>query len=39
LGADIEYAENDGFPPLRIIGKRLQSNPITLAGNVSSQYI
>ena len=39
LGADIEYAENEGFPPLRITGKTLQSNPITLAGNVSSQYI
>lgn len=39
LGADIEYAANEGFPPLRISGKSLQSNPISLAGNVSSQYI
>lgn len=39
LGASIEYAENEGFPPLRIEGKSLKSNTITLAGNVSSQYI
>ncbi|MBR4048069.1 MAG: 3-phosphoshikimate 1-carboxyvinyltransferase [Bacteroides sp.] len=39
LGAEIDYAANEGFPPLRITGKSLQSNPIALAGNVSSQYI
>ena len=39
LGADIEYAENEGFPPLRITGKTLTQSHITLPGNVSSQYI
>ena len=39
LGADIEYVENEGFPPLRITGKTLNGSHITLPGNVSSQYI
>ena len=39
LGARIEYAGNEGFPPLRITGTRLTGNQATLAGNVSSQYI
>ena len=39
LGAEIEYAGNEGFPPLRIKGSVLQGNEITLKGNVSSQYI
>lgn len=39
LGADIDYAENEGFPPLRITGKKLDKENITLPGNVSSQYI
>ena len=39
LGADIEYVENEGFPPLRITGKTLSGSHITLPGNVSSQYI
>ncbi len=39
LGAHIEYAGNEGFPPLRINGARLTGREIKLAGNVSSQYI
>ena len=39
LGANIEYAGNEGFPPLRITGSELQGCEISLAGNVSSQYI
>ncbi len=39
LGADISYEENEGFPPLRIKGKRLSKNEVTVAANVSSQYI
>ena len=39
LGADIEYAFNEGYPPLRIHGKALTQSQITLPGNVSSQYI
>ncbi len=39
LGADIEYEKNEGYPPLRICGKKLSKNQVTLAANVSSQYI
>lgn len=39
LGAEIEYAGNEGFPPLRIKGAELEGSEITLQGNVSSQYI
>lgn len=39
LGAQIEYVGNEGYPPLRITGTELQAEEISLAGNVSSQYI
>lgn len=39
LGAQIEYAGNEGFPPLHICGTELTGDEITLKGNVSSQYI
>ena len=39
LGADIEYVANDGLPPLRITGRELRKDTISLPGNVSSQYI
>ena len=39
LGADIQYADSEGFPPLLIQGKPLPGQEITLAGSVSSQYI
>ena len=39
LGADIEYVANDCFPPLRITGRELRKDTISLPGNVSSQYI
>ncbi|MDC1505079.1 3-phosphoshikimate 1-carboxyvinyltransferase [Winogradskyella sp.] len=39
LGADILYLENDGFPPLKIVGKKLTKSKVTLKANVSSQYI
>lgn len=39
LGADIEYVENEGYPPLRIAGKELTGEAIRLKGDVSSQYI
>lgn len=38
-GADIEYVGEEGFPPLRIKGARLQANKIKIPGNISSQYI
>ncbi|HSD13331.1 MAG TPA: 3-phosphoshikimate 1-carboxyvinyltransferase [Flavobacterium sp.] len=39
LGAQIEYAEKEGFPPLRITGKKIVRNKVTLKADVSSQYI
>src|SRR3546814_912530 len=40
LGADIEYTENDGFPPMRIRGKQLDlAGEVHIPGNISSQYI
>ncbi|MDX1315759.1 MAG: 3-phosphoshikimate 1-carboxyvinyltransferase, partial [Eudoraea sp.] len=39
LGADISYVKNEGYPPLRIRGKSLEKNTISLPANVSSQYI
>ena len=39
LGADIEYTQNEGFPPLRIKGRSLKGGTVTLPAHVSSQYI
>lgn len=39
LGADIQYEENEGFPPLRIKGRQLDGGRLEIEGNVSSQYI
>lgn len=39
LGADIEYEKKEGYPPLKIRGKKLKGNQVTLPAHVSSQYI
>ncbi|KAA6339306.1 3-phosphoshikimate 1-carboxyvinyltransferase [termite gut metagenome] len=39
LGANIEYTDNEGFPPLRITGAKLTGSEISLQGDISSQYI
>ena len=39
LGAEITYEENEGFPPIKIKGKKLTNNKVSLPANVSSQYI
>jgi 3-phosphoshikimate 1-carboxyvinyltransferase len=40
LGAEIEYVENDGYPPLKINGNLNQvTSKITIKGGISSQYI
>ena len=39
LGAEITYEENEGFPPIKIKGKKLTQSKVTLPANVSSQYI
>ena len=39
LGANIEYLEKEGFPPLKITGKALKGGSLDISGNVSSQFI
>lgn len=39
LSAEITYLENEGFPPLKITGKNLTKNNVSLDANISSQYI
>ena len=39
LGAEIEYVEKEGYPPLKINGKELQGGELHVKGDVSSQYL
>lgn len=39
LGADIEYLENRGYPPLKIRGKELDGGEVYVSGKISSQFI
>lgn len=39
LGADISYLGREGYPPLRIRGKRLRGGRLRLSASVSSQFI
>lgn len=40
VGANIEYLENEGFPPLKISPANIDvSKPIQIRGNVSSQFL
>lgn len=39
LGAEIQYVEKEGYPPLKITGKKLNKDFVEIQGNVSSQYI
>ena len=40
LGAEVEYVEKEGYPPLRVTGKdNLEGGEVSLPGDVSSQYI
>ena len=39
LGADIQYLNEKGYPPLRIKGKTLKGGALEIPGSVSSQYI
>ena len=38
LGADIDYADRQGYAPLHIRGRRLQGGAIDMDASVSSQY-
>ncbi len=39
IGAYIEYVEKEGFPPLKINGKKLNGGELHVQGDVSSQYL
>lgn len=39
LGAEIEYTENEGYPPLKIKGKPLDGGVVQLENPLSSQYV
>lgn len=39
LGADISYLEKEGFPPIKIKGKKITKSNVSLKANVSSQYV
>ncbi|HEU4718142.1 MAG TPA: 3-phosphoshikimate 1-carboxyvinyltransferase [Bacteroidia bacterium] len=39
LGADIEFPEKEGFPPLKIFGGPLTGGEIEMDGSVSSQFV
>jgi len=39
LGAEIEYIEKEGYPPLRVNGKKLTGGYIDIDGSISSQYL
>ena len=38
LGADIEYLEKPGFPPVRVRSRSLDSGEVSVPGGISSQY-
>ncbi|KQX15179.1 3-phosphoshikimate 1-carboxyvinyltransferase [Flavobacterium sp. Root420] len=39
LGVEISYEKEVGYPPIKIKGKKVTASKVTLAANVSSQYI
>lgn len=39
IGAEIDYLEQEGYPPLHIVGKSLEGGETEIAATISSQYI
>jgi 3-phosphoshikimate 1-carboxyvinyltransferase len=39
LGVEIEYLENEGFPPLKITGRKITEKKVNVPANISSQFI
>ncbi|PXW10363.1 3-phosphoshikimate 1-carboxyvinyltransferase [Chryseobacterium sp. CBTAP 102] len=39
LGVEIEYMENEGFPPLKITGRKITETSVNVPANISSQFI
>lgn len=38
-GAEIDYIGEEGFPPLRVTGRKLNGGDVSLPASISSQYI
>jgi len=39
IGADIEYLEREGYPPVRVNSSRIETTRLQVSGATSSQYI
>ncbi|MBR5085519.1 MAG: 3-phosphoshikimate 1-carboxyvinyltransferase [Muribaculaceae bacterium] len=39
MGASIDYLGNEGYPPFKISGKRLNGGSVSIKGDVSSQFV
>lgn len=39
IGGDISYLKKDGFPPLKIHGKKIKGGDVTIITNISSQFV
>ncbi len=39
LGANINYEESEGYPPVRIVADGLEGGEVSVRGNISSQYL
>lgn len=39
LGCDIEYLENNDYPPVKINGRPLSGDKVTIDGSISSQFL
>ena len=39
IGADVTYQKNEGYPPIKIRGKKLSRSKVSLPATISSQYI
>ena len=40
IGGEVEYVEKEGYPPLRIRGKKMRGGfEVSIAGDVSSQFV
>jgi len=39
LGADIEYLEKEGYPPLKIAGKTIEGGKVSIDASISSQFV
>ena len=39
LGANIQYLDKEGYPPLKIVGSQMQGGQVSIKSDVSSQFI